>query len=292
MVTFPFSSAFYLNLQAVIEKKLRWQITLGWFNFSITWARSFSITIHVDCCKGDNLQLCMGPHTRPRNTFSPQNKTATPRLVSIWLFQQQVLHQQLFYVSSKNMKCGMGSGWTQPTEQNRLELKIKTVRAVCTWKKLWVIAVYDLIQLKHHLEAGLPLCAPGSYCPVPSLMLQWLWWALHHKYEAGNREEQKSGRERVCQGLSQTFYWTPYGKLSLLIEENASAEPHVWSRLSLMNESAWIQVCRQAASRSLAMNNTDGQSLTCWIASNYWGSLESDWLLEICSADNSKDKLA
>lgn len=83
MITFPSVSAFYLNLQAMIEKKLRWQITLGWLSFSITWGRSYSITIHADCCKGDNLQPCMGPHTRQKNIFSPQKKGATP----IFFFQ-------------------------------------------------------------------------------------------------------------------------------------------------------------------------------------------------------------
>lgn len=80
MLTFPSFSALYLNLQAMIEMQLRWQITLGWFNFSITPDQKL---FYYNPCK--LLQREQSPalhgatYMRPRNRFSSQRKTATPR---------------------------------------------------------------------------------------------------------------------------------------------------------------------------------------------------------------------
>lgn len=71
MITFPSSSAFYLNLQAMIEKKFRWQITLGWLSFS-------QKLFHYNPCR--LLQRGQSPALYgAKKTFSPQKKTATPR---------------------------------------------------------------------------------------------------------------------------------------------------------------------------------------------------------------------
>lgn len=98
---------------------------------------------------------------------------SSSRLVSIWLFQQQVLHQQLFCVIQKYEMQDRSRvnpahrakhpGWKLQLWMSCLHLK----ECVST-----VIVVYDLIQWKDHLKAGLPPCAPSSYCPVLSLIFQ------------------------------------------------------------------------------------------------------------------------
>lgn len=228
-------------------------------------------------------------HKHGQGIYSPlKNRQQLPdsssRLVSIWLFQQQVLHQQLFYVSSKNMKYWMGAQWTQPTEQSTdLGWKLKILDEIfCTQKTVSIV------------KAGLPPCAPGNYRPRTfSDALGCLGGLFIINTRLGAERNRRVEGTEAARVFHRHFteHFTR-GKLSLLTEEKAITEPHVWSRVSLINESAWIQASRQAESSSLAMNNTDGQSLTCWIANEYWGSVESEWLLEICSADNSKDKLA
>lgn len=111
---------------------------------------------------------------------------SSSRLVSTWLFQQQLLHQQLFYVSSKKMKCRMGAGWNRAGNQS-------SGWAVCTWKNVWaqwlqLKITWKLVWLLHSWQS-----LPSTSCDAPG----WLWWTLPHQFQAGNREEQKSGRDRV-----------------------------------------------------------------------------------------------
>lgn len=196
MITFLSFSAFYLNLQAMIEKQL------GWFSFSVTQARNYSITIHADCCKGTISSLARG-HIHSQQIDSPLRKRqqlpdSSSRLVSIWLFQQQVLHQQCctrLKITTVDELFALG----RACEHKDCGVWLDTAKGS---PESWIATLCSQQLL------------PSTFSDAP----RWLWWTLYHKYEAGNREEQKSRRDRICQVLSQTFYWTPYGKLSLLTE--------------------------------------------------------------------------
>lgn len=141
MVTFPSFSAFSLNLQAMIEKQLRWQITLGWFSFSIPWARSYSITIHADCCKGNHLQPCMGRHTWSRNLFPPLKKTATPKFFfqisqHLDISTASVAPTVILCVIKKyKMLDGSRVNPAHRAKQTQAE-NYNSGRVVCTWKSV------------------------------------------------------------------------------------------------------------------------------------------------------------
>lgn len=96
---------------------------------------------------------------------------SSSRLVSIWLFQQQVLHQQLFCVSSKNMKCRTGAGWTQPTEQNTQAENCNSGWAVCTWKSVWAQWLWCMTWYSERITWKL-----DGHPVLPAVTAQYFLW--------------------------------------------------------------------------------------------------------------------
>lgn len=166
MIIFPPFSAFYLNLQAVIEKikKGRWQITSGLSSFSKIWARCYSIIIHANCCKGDSFQLCMGPHTWLRNTSLPLTRGKqlpgiffSPDWSAFGYFNSMCYTNTHSSQSSKNMKYRMEAGWTQSTKWpvTRTQTSCMAVRPPLTYPKTYILRLQGFTGshsslLKHH----------------------------------------------------------------------------------------------------------------------------------------------